>query len=155
MTNTLDWLNLIVVVLLAIWSIYQTRLTKSLDAKIHRISVGLDQSLQLLHRIRDDVIEIHTIHVFLLTYNHFGLSADNLFREKYSQYSALMGEIRGIAIAIGDKELLNLVTQQYEFQDKSLVERILHVDELEIRSRSEKLHTRISQLLESAIKIQN
>jgi hypothetical protein len=44
MNTLIEWLNLLVVVLLAIWSVYQTRLTKNLEEKIHRLSIELDQS---------------------------------------------------------------------------------------------------------------
>jgi hypothetical protein len=46
-------LSLIVSSIIAIWGIYQTRVTSKLEAQVHRLSVDLDQTIQRLHRARD------------------------------------------------------------------------------------------------------
>jgi hypothetical protein len=46
-------LSLIVSVVVAIWGIYQTRVTSRLEVQVHRLSVDLDQNIKRLHRVRD------------------------------------------------------------------------------------------------------
>ena len=150
--NVLDWLNLIVIVLLGIWSIYQTRLAKRLDEQIHRLSVELDQSIQLLYRAREDVIKIHSIHLYLLSYGVSGKDTDDVFNLKLSEMSAYDAELRGLAIAIDDKDLLALVNESYDFYNKPLKDRAFFEDEVKIRSRSQRLHTQISKLLQNSTK---
>jgi len=57
-------------------------------------------------------------------------------------------ELRGLAFAIGDKPLLALVNEGYRFIGLPEEDRYPISDEMDIRSRSQKLYTRISQLQE-------
>lgn len=45
-----DGLNLIIIAIVSLWSIYQIRITKRLEQEIHHLNIGLDQSIQILHR---------------------------------------------------------------------------------------------------------
>jgi hypothetical protein len=60
--------------------------------------------------------------------------------------------LRGLAIAIDDKKLIEVVDETYSFFEKTLAERVVSEDEVDIRSRSLRLHTRISELLQIAMK---
>ena len=60
--------------------------------------------------------------------------------------------MRGLAIAIDDKKLIEVVDETYSFFEKTLAERVVSEDEVDIRSRSLRLHTRISELLQIAMK---
>ena len=151
--SVFDLLQLIVISIVAIWGIYQTRVTKKLEGELHRLNTSLDQSIQILHRAREAVIQMHQAHVFLLNYvqhmNDENLP-DEVYATKYAELSAYKAELRGLAFAIGDQELLDLVNKSYEFMNQSPEERFSMLPEMEIRGRSQKLHTRISQLLVTA-----
>jgi len=149
---SLDALQLIVVAIVAIWGIYQTRVTNRLERQVHRLNTGLDQSIQLLHRAREAVIKIHSAHVFLLEYRPPPSEPTEASTTKFAEMSAYQAGLRGLAFALGDKDLLGLVNEGYEFTGKPLEERNTVRDEAEIRGRSQQLHTRISQLLEIATK---
>lgn len=123
-------LSLIISALVAIWGIYQTYVTKGLEEKIHRLSIELDQSIQLLYRIRDAITKSHNVHLYMLTCFNFKALSDDVMAEKYAEWSALMAEARGIALTIGNKELIDLLTDPYEFQGKKIEDRILYIDEL-------------------------
>ncbi|HQU37039.1 MAG TPA: hypothetical protein PLR65_10670, partial [Anaerolineales bacterium] len=109
----LDTLLLIVTVIVAIWGIYQTYVTKRLEAQVHRLNAGLDQSLQTLHRAREAVIKIHSAYVFLLQYTELQEQPDEAFKKAFAEKSVYEAELKGMAVAIGDKELLDLVNEGY------------------------------------------
>ena len=71
---------------------------------------------------------------------------------KDAELSAYKAELRGLAFAIDDKELLRLVNEGYSFTGLPQKERNFIKDEMEIRGRSQHLHTRISQLLKEKTK---
>jgi len=150
--NPLDALQLVTVAIVAIWGIYQTRVTKRLEQQIHRLNTGLDQTIQLLHRAREAVIKIHSAHVFMLEYVDHQEKPNELYMTTFAERSAYEAELRGLAFAIGDEELLALVNKGYEFDKRPIEARTFWMDEAEIRGRSQFLHTRISQLLEAATK---
>ena len=143
-------LQLIAVTIVAIWGIYQIRVTKKLEQEVHRLNIGLDQSIQLLHRAREAVIQRHRAHVFLLEYKASEKEPTELYFTKLAELSVCNAELRGLAFAIGDKEFLRLVNEGYGFLRQPPTERNITLDEMEIRNRSQRLHTRISQLLEIA-----
>ncbi|MBT3190056.1 MAG: hypothetical protein HN736_04735 [Anaerolineae bacterium] len=89
MPELLSVLNLIVVMIIGIWGVLQIRVTKQLDEKIHRLNIELDQSIQLLYRARDTVINVHRSHIHILTLGSDGC-ADNLevLASKFSEHSA-------------------------------------------------------------------
>ena len=144
----LDVLQLTVTVIVAIWGIYQTYVTRKLEREIHYLNAGLDQYIQLLHRARDAVIGMNQTHVFMLNYRELREDIDDRYIEKIAEHSAYWSELRGLAFAINDKELLDLVNKGYDFKHLPSEERNAMLDEMEIRGRSQKLHTRIAQLLE-------
>jgi hypothetical protein len=145
-------LQLIIAVFVAVWSIYQAKFTKNIEQEVHRLNIGLDQSIQLLHRAREAVIQIHKAHVFLLEFNLMEQKPSEIYLTKHAELSAHKAELRGLAFAIGDKELLKLVNEGYSFSTQPQEERNITRDEMEIRLKSQKLHTRISQLLETTAK---
>jgi hypothetical protein len=145
-------LQLAVTIIIAIWGIYQTRVTKNLEREIHYLTVGLDQSIQLLHRAREAVIGMNKTHVYMLHYKELGQDIDSNYVEKLAEHSAYGAELRGLAFAIKDQELLDLVNKGYDFTGTPNEQRNPVRDEAQIRGRSQQLHTRISQLLELATK---
>lgn len=148
--------QLVVTVLVVIWGIYQTYVTKRLEHQVYRLSVGLDQSLQILHRAREAVIKTHSAYVLLLAYrerrNETDESYMKVWAEKYAEKSAYEAELKGIALAIGDKELLDLVNEGYTVMTNSDEQRNLRRDEAEIRGQLEHFHERISQLIKATTK---
>jgi hypothetical protein len=145
--SLLDALQLMVVTIVAIWGIYQTRVTNRLAQQVHRLNTGLEQSIQILHRAREAVIKIHAAYVFLLEYRSQISEPTEIYITKFAEMSANQAELRGLAFAIGDKDLLALVNEGYRFREIPSGERNTIMDEMEIRGRSQKLHTRISELL--------
>ena len=146
----LQALQLVVMIIVAIWGIYQMRVTKRLEQEVHRLNTGLDQSILLLHRAREAVIQRHKAHVFLLEYKMSGEKPTELCFKTMAELSVHNAELRGLAFAIGDEELLKLVNKGYEFLSQPPDQRNITLDEMTIRNRSQHLHTRISQLLEAA-----
>jgi hypothetical protein len=144
----LDILQLTITAIVAAWGIYQTYVTKKLEQEIHYLNVGLDQDIQLLHRARDAVIGMNQTHVFMLNYRDLREDIDERYIEKMAEHSAYWSELRGLGFAINDKELLDLVNKGYEFTRLPSEQRNAMRDEMEIRGRSQHLHTRIAQLLE-------
>jgi hypothetical protein len=150
--TTIELLQLAATIVIAIWGIYQTRVTKKLEREIHYLSIGLDQSIQLLHRAREAVIGMHKTHVFMLHYKELRNDIGDQYVEKLAEQSTYRAELRGLAFAINDQELLDLVNKGYDFIGIPNEQRNATFDEMEIRNRSQHLHTRISQLLELATK---
>jgi len=155
--NPLDSLQLITVAVVAIWGIYQTRVTHRLEQQIYRLNISLDQSIQLLYRAREAVIKIHSAYIFLLECRaQQDRTQESEPTETYltrlAEMSTFQAELRGIAFAVGDKELLELVNKGYDFERMPIEKRNPAMDEMEIRGRSQHLHTRISQLLKAATK---
>lgn len=151
--DTISVMSLIISALIAIWGIYQTYVTKGLEEKIHRLSVELDQSIQLLYRIREAVTKSHNVLLYMLTCYNFKSIFNDVMAEKYAEWSALIAEARGIALTIGDNELIDLLTDPYKFEGKKMEDRILYLDELALRARSEKIHARVSKLIQLTTKV--
>jgi hypothetical protein len=148
--NLYDGLLLIVSALVAVWGIYQTRVTKQLEQNIHHLNVALDQSIQLLHRAREAAIKIHSAYIFLLEIGYNNSENLETHATKYAELSAYNAELRGLAFAIKDDELLQTVDKSYNFLNQSPKDRSFWLDEVEIQGKSEKLHKRISELIELA-----
>ena len=150
--NQLDALLLIVTTIVAIWGIYQTYVTKRLEQQVYRLNIGLDQSLQTLHRAREAVIKIHSAYIFLLQYREFQEKPDEAYKKAFAEKSVYEAELKGMALAIGDKELLDLVNEGYRVMEIPDEQRNLMRDELEIRAQLRRFHTRIAQLIAAATK---
>ena len=144
----LDVLPLIVTVIVAIWGIWQTFVTKRLEQQVYRLNLGLDQSLQILHRAREAVIKIHGAYIFLLQYWELQEKPDETYRKVFAEKSVHEAEIKGIAFAIGDRELLNLINKEYANPNEKQFRR----SEAEIRGHMESVHARITQLIEATTK---
>ena len=137
-------LQLIVTIVVTIWGIYQIRVTKKLEQEVHRLNTGLDQSILLLHRAREAVIQRHKAHIVLLEYKASGKEPTEFCFTTMAELSAHNAELRGLAFAIGDENLLGLVNEGYEFLRQPPDQRNIDLDEMTIRNRSQHLHTRIS-----------
>ena len=140
--SEMDALSLIVAVVVAFWGIWQTFVTHKLQREIQILSLSLDQSVQRLYRARDAVIQAHKSQVFIIEYSN-EIGKDETWYEKYAELSAYKAELRGIAFAIGDEELMRLAREVIDYSD---------IVEPQIRINSQHLHTRISELLEEALK---
>lgn len=88
--------------------------------------------------------------MFLLEYGASGKEATEVYFTTMAELSVHNAELRGLAFAIGDEELLRLVNEGYEFLSQPPDQRNIVLDEMTIRNHSQHLHTRISQLLEAA-----
>jgi len=145
--DILTLLQLGVTITVAIWGIRQTFTTNRLAKEIHYLSVNLDQSIQILQRAREAIIGMHKAHVFMLEHRQLNKELDDAYLARYAEFSAHWAELRGLAFAINDQELLDLVNKGFTFDGLSSEQRDIVKDEMEIRGRSQHIHTRIAQLL--------
>ena len=143
--NLLDFLQLAMTILVVILGV-------RLEFQVRRLSVGIDQSLQILHRAREAVIKIHGAYIFLVGYVKCQEENNELCMRMVAEKSAYEAELKGLAIAIGDKELIDLIDKKYSFISIPIKERDKNLVETEIRAKSELLHMRISQLIKIATK---
>lgn len=150
--DILTLLQLGVTITVAIWGIRQTFTTNRLEKEIHFLSVNLDQSIQILHRAREAIIGMHKAHVFMLEHRQLNKEFDAAYIAQFSEFSAHWAELRGLAFAINDEELLDLVNKGFSFDGLSSEQRSIVRDEAEIRGRSQHIHTRIAQLLAKTTK---
>ena len=148
--DLLSVLQLGVTIIVAIWGIRQTFTTNRLEKEIHFLRVNLDQSMQLLQRARDAAIGMHKAHVFMLEHRQLNKKIDDVYISQFAEFSAFWAELRGLAFAINDQELLDLVNKGFSFDGISNEQRSIVRDEAEIRGRSQHIHTRIARLLEKA-----
>lgn len=146
-------LQVIAMLLVAKWKNSQVRVIKKLEQEVHRLNTGLDQSIQLLHRAHEAIVKIHSAHAFLLEYIRLRPKEEptEIYFTKHAELSACHAELRGLVIAIGDKELLELERKTYSPRGKP-EERSPLLDEMSIRGAAQRLHTRIAELLEATIK---
>jgi hypothetical protein len=139
--------QLVISVVLAVVTVRQARVTSDLEQRVHRLNTSLDQAIQRLHRAREAVIQQHKAHVFLVEYKRVldqrGIELTETYFDMFAEWSAYAAELRGLAFAIGDKELLEIVNK--EDRDSEGVP-----PEIPVRARSQQLHARISQLLDEA-----
>ncbi len=140
----------------------QAKITSDLSAQVQRLSVGLDQSLQRLHRAHDLVNKIHMLEVFGLYRNSQVLGGTATVTDlpeiatRIAKLSAYNAELRGVAFAIGDKALLDLVNNRPQNPNEALSDaEKLRITEMMARNWSQQLHTRIYQLLEALTREQN
>jgi hypothetical protein len=143
-----------------IWGIVQTiiswrisRTTDDLNQQLHRVNLGLDQSIQRLNRARDLVNKIHEAR--LMNYYYAALEQE-VTEDRYIKFveeSVYAAELRGIALAIGDEELLKLINKPsivYEDKTPNFMSK-----EASIRNETQNLHTRIHQLLEQTMAVRH
>lgn len=140
-------LQILITALLAVVTVRQAWVTSQLERRVHRLNASLDQSIQRLQRAREAVIQENKATVFLAEYvqalkSEGKSELTEAYFEKHAELSACKAELRGLAFAIGDKELLQIVNN---FPRDSVMP-----PEMEARARAQHLHTRISQLLEEA-----
>src|SRR5262249_21402858 len=139
----------------AIYQIYATRklakITSDLNQEVHRLNTNLDQSIQRLYRARDLVIQIHEVEVYFLYENLRQAAHTEPMSLKSAEKSSHMAKLRGLAFAIEDKELLGIVNELRPLD----AEQNIAATEMTIRLHSQKLHTRISQLLQETTRFGN
>jgi hypothetical protein len=131
-----DTLMVVVSVIAVIWAIYQIYSTHQLDVKLTFLTKQLDQSVQRLHRARDAAIRMHEANVFLIQYVSTNPQITDVYCQKHAELSASRAELRGLAFAIDDKELLDIVNENLGDTEGS------------IRNHVQRIHTRISKLIE-------
>ena len=90
---------------------------------------------------------MHHAHVFMLQHRELQRDIDDQYLAKFAEFSAYLAELRGLSFAIGDKELSNLITRGYDFQGIPSEQRDIVRDEMDIRGKTQQIHTRIAQLL--------
>lgn len=140
----IEAIQLTISVVLAVVTIRQARVTHELERRLYKLNTNLDQSIQRLHRAREAVIEIHKAKVFLIEYvtaykNESKTELTDTYFQKQAEASAYAAELRGLAFAIGDEQLLSIV-------NNFPVDKVMP-PEMQERARAQHLHTRISQLL--------
>jgi hypothetical protein len=67
--------------------------------------------------VREAVIQKHKAHVFLLNHVKFVKEPNETYATKQAELSAYQAELRGLAFAIGDQELLDLVNHSERHSD--------------------------------------
>lgn len=143
------------------WTIISSRQAKANTKQLNQIQKEVeqsnrlhDQSVQRLYRAREAVIAMHKATVYLIEYVQAGkddgtLRDDNYFTKR-AELSAAQGELRGIAIAIGNQEFLNIINQRIH---NGWAESSPIYAEVEARGYAQELHTQITKLLEDATTI--
>jgi len=140
--------NFIVTVALAIWAVYHTGLTHRLQTKLNRLVKQLDHSIERLHRAREAVIQYQKAYLFVLGYEKTGKERDKDYFERNAEIEVYQTELHGLARAIGDDELLRILTEP-SASDAKFIDISFAVQQE--RERAERLHTRINQLLDIAV----
>lgn len=148
--DTVTLLQLGVTIIVAIWGIRQTYTTNRLEREVHLLNTKLDQDIQQLHHAREAAIGMHKAHVFMLQYYYQNKQADDAHITQFAESSAHWAELRGLAFAIKDEELLRLINEPFRFEALPSEQRNMIRDEAELRGHFQQLHTRIAQLLDQA-----
>jgi hypothetical protein len=148
--------NVILAAVVAIWGIYQTihtrklaKITSKLEHQVYLLNKSLDQSLERLQRANELVNKIHEIEVLLAYYGqNLAEKSYGDYATKLAEWSSYKAELRGLAFAIGDKELLDILnSSQFMVTSEEIREMGATAVEINARSKSQHLHTRIFQLL--------
>lgn len=154
----LEALGLVVTGILGVWAIYQTYITSRLNQQLHKFNLKTDQSIQQLYRAREATIERHKAAIYLSEFNRMRKELkdetpqfpNDVMFQKFAEFSAHWAELRGLAFAIGDSELLSAVneTKTGSSSDENTSQSLAHMlHEMNYRGQSQRIHTRISQLL--------
>lgn len=113
---------------------------------IRLLSIEMDQSIHVLHRLRDAAIGMQEAFIFMLSYRQHNQQVNDVYLSKLAEYSARYAESRGLAFSVGDKELLSLINHELHITrigDQTNLQR----DETELRGTFQKIYTRLAQLL--------
>lgn len=143
----------------AAWGGYLIYVTKGLDSKLRYLSVELDQSIRRLDRARDAAIALHRAYIALLRYAEMAQAigkpleqVSEIYVERAADYSAYWAELRGLAFAIGDEELLQIINQELfnpaNARRINEIAKARDVAEMDARGAFQKIHTRIAELLQ-------
>jgi hypothetical protein len=133
--------QIVITAVLGIVTILQIYVTYRLNIRVRLLDLQLDQSIQRLHRAREAVISRQKAYVYLLEYVKTGREASEPYFERHADWSAYQAELRGLAFAIDDKELLDLVNNGERDSENPTI------SEINARHQAQLLHTRIAQLL--------
>ena len=145
-----DWIQFGVTIGLAGWAVYSSFLAHRHAKELHRMRTRLDQSLGLLVRARDTAVAMQRAEAYILRCRQMG--QESPVHERMvasSEFSAAFAELRGLAFAIGDHELLMLVNKLGHSDPGHVT---LNLDpselwEMESRGQFQHIHTRIAELL--------
>lgn len=123
----LDAIQLTISIVLAIVTVRQANVTHKLEQRLYRLNTNLDQSIQRLHRAREAVIQEQKARVFLVTYVEAykaegKTETTEIYFKKRGELSAYWAELRGLAFAIQDDELLRYVNQSEDVDSPMLSE---------------------------------
>jgi len=138
--------RLILLVFAAIWGFYKFIVENALTPRI-----------RLLHRAREILSQEHVANLYQIDYTYWmnvyrekTLEPTELFFSKRAEYSAYQAELRGLACAIGDKKLQEIVYRDYDYVKLPVLFHFPPICESEISVRSQEIHARIYELLEGA-----
>lgn len=111
------------------------------------------ESVQRLHRAQELVRQTIATELYLLKcwHNKEDFAKSRLAKLSARQ-SANQGELRGLALAIDDKEFLKLINKTLDYRRLPDEKRHYMLEEMDLRLHAQQLHTRLSQLLEEATK---
>lgn len=141
-----DVLSIIVGAAAVVWAIFQTYAVHRLNIQMTQLSTQLDERVKRLHRARELVAQEQASHSFLRFYRE-ALGDENgdikFQATEHAKMMAAKAELKGLANAIGDKALLNVVNEGMNFTGD------MFLDEVTIRGYAQQLHTRIAELLEA------
>jgi len=125
--------------------------TWRLEQEVHRLNIGLDQRVQRLHRAHELVTGLNISTAHIIGFKSQGLALKVSYQSLLlnAEHSAKVAELLGLAHAIGDKKLLELVARGSRLIGESDEECDLTFTQQKenILELSAELHTRISQLL--------
>lgn len=124
----------------------QSKLSE-LGYKVQFLSKQIDNSANLLVQARDAVDKHHTAYVFLMNYRQANLEMPDyaLQATKLAELSMYKAKLRGLGFAIGDKELLSIINKGIDYEQDAIMK------EMDMRGRTQKMHTRIAQLLDERL----
>jgi len=160
MTNAdfLSALNLVVTVALAVWAIYQTRLTQRLEGELQRLNMERDQNIQRLYRAGDVLTDFVKARACLLAYfdYHYNHNFPLDPKEASTQYAYMKSsyaELNGLAASIRDNKLSVLVSELEEKIDLIVSSELEWYEAHNVtQSTVMSLHERISELIAEATK---
>ena len=146
-----DTAQVIVAAVVAVFGIYQyfanqriLRNQESLKRDFDLFKMHLDQSVQRLQHARELVNQAHEAELVMFHFNEQG-NQEN-WAIKYVEWSTCFAELRGLAFAIDDDQLWKLINSD---KDTTVIQGFVG-KEMSTRLYSQKLHTRINQLLQEA-----
>ena len=140
--NTLTWDHWIAIAALVV-NIVVAFCLLYLNRKINKLNNQLNERVKRLHKAAELVTEKQKAELMTILLPEENSQAKYLHDVDFLAASA---HFRGLAFAIGDKEMLDLINQRERPTGDIMA------DEARIRSQAQKLHTRIADLIEQETK---